>query len=187
MIEVQLGKASRSNAIEREQIIRGLATHPDETIDAVIHLLNSPKKELWEIAVQVIRTIDYPRNARSIPILITHVGDQNSPAWQEAVEALIDIGIDVVVPYLIIDLWDKNHHEYWGADVEGICSMLCVVDREYAIRCGLMITYILSHDMSPPDELDKGFLLQVLEQLGNDCANYSIPTLIAINSSRKKY
>jgi hypothetical protein len=171
MIEVQLDNASRSTAIERAQIVRRLAAQPDETIDAVIHILNSPKKKLWEIAVQVISTIGYPRNARAIPILIAHVGDQNSLAWQEAVEALIDIGIYVVVPYLIFELWDKPHHEYWGADVEGICSMLCVVDREYAVRCGPMITYILSCDISPPGELDKGFLLQVLEKIGNDCAN----------------
>jgi len=53
MIEVQLDNASRSTAIEREQIIRGLTTHPDETIDAVIQILNSPKKKFWEIAVEL--------------------------------------------------------------------------------------------------------------------------------------
>lgn len=64
----------------REQIIHSLATHPDETLDAVIHILTRPKKALWKISVQVIRAIGYPQNARSIPTLIAHVGDQNSLA-----------------------------------------------------------------------------------------------------------
>lgn len=164
----------------REQIIHSLATHPDETLDAVIHILTRPKKALWKISVQVIRAIGYPQNARAIPTLIAHVGDQNSLAWQEAVETLLDMDIDVVVPHLIFDMWDKSHREYWGSDVEGICSMLCMVDREYAVRCGPVITNILGQDGIPSDELDKGFLQQVLEKIGSDCAHYVMPTLIDV-------
>lgn len=46
MIEAQLEEASRSDTIEREQIIRRLASHPGETLDAVIHVLTLPKKAL---------------------------------------------------------------------------------------------------------------------------------------------
>jgi hypothetical protein len=74
MIEDQLKEASCSDNPEKERIINSLATHPDETLDVVIPILNRPKKTLWEIAVQVIRVIGYPQNARSIPILIAHVG-----------------------------------------------------------------------------------------------------------------
>lgn len=90
------------------------------------------------------------------------------------------MGIDVVVPHLIFDIWDKSHHEYWGFDVEGICSMLCMVAREYAVRCDPIIAYLLSQDDSPPEELDKGFLQQVLEKIGSDCAHYVMPTLIDV-------
>jgi hypothetical protein len=76
-------------------------------------------------------------------------------------------------------MWDRDRHAYWGGDVEGICSMLYEVDAQYAKQCGPLITYILGRDdLPPPRDLDRGFLLQVLEKIGNDCAEYALPTLI---------
>ena len=179
MFETQLEKAAFSHKEERARIIQELANHPDETLDAAIQILNHPKKVYWEVATQVIRAIGYPGNAEAIPILIAHVGDQNSLAWKEAVQALLDMGPRVVVPHLLLSLWDRDRHTYWGSDVEGICSMLSEVDAQYAKQCGPLITYLLGRDdLPPPRDLDRGFLLQVLEKIGNDCAEYALPTLI---------
>src|SRR6266567_5880974 len=123
MFETQLEKAAFSHKEERARMIQELANHPDETLDAAIQILNHPKKVYWEVATQVIRAIGYPGNAEAIPILIAHVGDQNSLAWKEAVQVLLDMGPRVVVPHLLQSMWDRDRHTYWGSDVEGICSM----------------------------------------------------------------
>ncbi len=179
MFETQLEKAAFSQKEERAQMIQELAHYPD-ALQKAIHVLNYPKKVYWEVATQVIRAIGYPRNAEAIPPLIAHVGDQNSLAWKEAVQALVDMGPQVVVPHLMLSLWDQDRHEYWGGDVEGICSMLYYeLEQEYAKQCGPLLSYILSRDdLPPPHDLDRGFLLNVLEKIGNDCAEYSLPTLI---------
>lgn len=181
MFEALLEKAAFSHKDERERIIQDLASHPDDTLYAAIHVLNRPMKVYWEVATQVIRAIGYSRNAEAIPTLIAHVGNHNSLAWQEAVQTLLEMGPYVVVPHLIQSLWDRDRHEYWGEDVEGICSMLYEVNQDYAQQCGPIITYILGQDdLPPPHDLDRGFLLQVLEKIGNECAEYALPTLIDV-------
>jgi hypothetical protein len=179
MFETQLEKAAFSHKDERDRIIQDLAKHPDDTLSEAIRVLNHPLKVYWEVATQVIRAIGYSRNAEAIPTLLAHVGDQNSLAWNEAVQTLVDMGPQVVVPHLLLNLWNRDRQEYWGEDVEGICSLLYEVDQEYAKQCGPLITYILSRDdLPPPHDLDRGFLLNVLEKIGNDCAEYALPTLI---------
>ena len=91
MFETELEKAAFSQKDERERMIQHLAHYPDALQNA-IHVLNHPKKVYWEVATQVIRAIGYPRNAEAIPTLIAHVGDQNSFAWKEPVQALVDMG-----------------------------------------------------------------------------------------------
>ena len=179
MFETQLKKAAFSHKDESDRIIQDLANHPDDTLSEAIHVLNRPMKVYWEVATQVIRAIGFPRNAEAIPTLIAHIGDQNSLAWKEAIQTLVDMGPQVVVPHLTLSLWDRDQHQYWGSDVEGICSMLSEVDQEYAKQCGPLITYILGRDdLPPPRDLDREFLLDVLEKIGNDCAEYALPTLI---------
>lgn len=183
MFEDLLEEARHADERRRDTIVRELASHPDDTLEAVIKVLNRPMKAHWRTAVQVIHTIGYPRNAKAIPTLIAHVGDQNSLAWDEAVQALVDMGAEAVVPYLIESLWEKKDHQYWGADVEGICSMLCLVDGAFAFQCGPIIVYILGQDiLTAPDALDKSFLLNVLEKIGAKCAEYALPTLVGLIS-----
>src|SRR6266852_4651901 len=103
MFEDQLHQATSSDEPVRERIVHELASHPDETLEAMIHVLNRPMKPYWEIATHVIRAIGYPRNAAAIPTLLAHIGDQNSLARQEAIHTLTDMGPQVVVPHLIQD------------------------------------------------------------------------------------
>lgn len=139
MLETLLGKAMRSDETERRQIIGELASRSDDVLDDVIQILYHPKKSLWTVATQVIRAIGYPHNAKAIPTLVGEVGNSNSPAWEEAVQTLVDMGPNVVTPYLIRAMWDRNSHQYWGDDVEGMCLMLSDVDLTYAVACGSRI------------------------------------------------
>src|SRR6266571_177734 len=102
MIETLLQEAaSIEDEQRRDQIIRELATHSDETLAALIDILQRPMEALWEVAVQVIRVMGYPQNASAIPALTVHARDRNSPARSEAFQALVDIGPWAVVPSLL--------------------------------------------------------------------------------------
>ncbi len=183
MLEPLLDEAMRSDESGRKRIIGELASRPDDVLDDVIRIFGHAKKSLWKAAAQVIRAIGYPRNAKAIPTLVGEVGDGNSPAWEEAVQTLTDIGPYVVVPYLIHFIWDRTSHFYWGDDVEGICSMLLTVDLTYAVVCGPTLVYILGRSDLPPDkDLDKGYLLDVLKKIGPDGMAYALPTLIDLAS-----
>lgn len=181
MIQDQLEKAAKANEKERMEIIRELANRPDEALQPALDTFTLPQKHLWEVAAQVIRTIGYPKNAPAIPSLVAYVGNSNAPGWEMAVETLVDLGAPIVVPSLIASLWEKDRHQYWETDVEGISLMLSQVNREFAVMCGPTIVYLLSQPNSlSSQDLDQGFLLDVLEKIGPPSINYAIPVLIDI-------
>jgi len=150
MLEAQLDEATSSNESVRKRIIAELAARPEETLGSVLQALQQPIKSRWEVAVQVIRAIGYPRNAPAFLPLIAQVGAKNSPARQEAIDTLVGIGPQVIVPHLVRYLWARDQDQYWGEDVEGICEMLTHVDRAYAVQCGPTIAHILGRDDLPP-------------------------------------
>lgn len=179
MFEDQLEIAARSDEKERILIINELIKQPDEALQAALNILARPLKHVWAVAVQIIHAIGYPKNAPAIPSLVAYVGNSNAPGWESAVETLVDLGAPIVVPYLIAYLWEKDRHQFWGDDVEGICLMLVQANREFARMCGPTIIYILSQNNSiSSNELDKGFLLDVLEKISSVDIEYAMPILI---------
>lgn len=182
-IEAVLEAAAYAETDQRKRLLNEIASFPEETLSVAFKILRSMNQRLWRVAVQVIRTIGYPQNAEAILWMIARVEDKNFLAREEAIQTLLDMGPNVVVPYLILEMWDAKRHQYWGADVEGICNMLTFVDRAYAVACGPTLVYILGRSDLPPDEdLDKGFLLDVLEKIGPESVTYALPTLIDLVS-----
>jgi DNA-directed RNA polymerase subunit F len=183
MLEKFLDEANRATHEYEEQkaeyFIQELVKLPDEAIKVLVKALRQPDKIRQAVAIRIICLIGYPKNESAIPSLVYHIGDQNLPGWGEAVQTLTDIGPNVVVPYLIRAMWDRNSHQYWGDDVEGICNMLTFVDRAYAVACGPTLVYILGRSDLP---LDKGFLLDVLEKIGAENVTYALPTLFDLAS-----
>ena len=187
MMQDQLEKAAHSNESDRAKIISEIVNQPD-ALQGSLYVFTRPLKHLWGVAVQVIRAIGYPKNASAIPSLVNFAGNMNAPGWEAAVETLDELGAPFVVPYLLAYLWDKERHQYWGYDVEGICLMLSSVNREFAVMCGPTIAYLLSQEASTdPHDLDKGFLLDVLEKIGADCGEYALPTLISLLQREETY
>ncbi len=179
MLEAQLDEAASSNESVRTRIIAELAAHPEETLGPVLHTLRQRPDSRWEVALQVIRVMGYPQNAPALPTLVALVTDRNAFGWWEIIETLTDIGPQVVVPHLVRYLWQKDQNPYWGDDVESLCAMLSQVDRVYAVLCGPMIAHILGRDdLPPPRDLDTSFILDVLEKVGPDCAEYALPSLL---------
>jgi HEAT repeat protein len=137
---------------------------PAETLEAVIDMLKTASKSRWRVAVQVIRAIGYPHNKPAISELIAQIGDLNSPAWREVAQTLMEMGSQVVVPYLIEALLDKGKNlNYWPDEVAGICSLLTITPREYAVQCGPIINYLLGQETVFAD-LDPWYLLNVLKK-----------------------
>jgi hypothetical protein len=187
MIEDLFEEAVRSDEQLREPIIRELASHIDETLETVLYALRGRGKVRWSIAAQVIRALGYPRNTVAIPVLVGHIGNKNSARWLDSMQMLVEMGAQVVVPHLVQILRGEDHDQHWGEDVEGICEMLCMVGREYAIQCGPVITHILGRaDLPSPLDLDRGYLLDVLEKIGPESAVYALPTLIDFSHKEAK-
>lgn len=178
MIEARLDQATFSDAEERQRIVQALASKPNETIDEIRKALQTNAKRRWKVAVQVIRIIGYPRNAVAIPELVEQVSDKNSPAWEEAIQTLVEMGTEAVVPFLIQAMWDKGQtNKYWAPAMEDICAMLSYVDQEFAEMCGPVITYLLGQN-DLPDNLDLSLLLDVLEKIDSTRIEDAIPVLI---------
>ncbi|HVB23377.1 MAG TPA: HEAT repeat domain-containing protein [Ktedonobacteraceae bacterium] len=182
-IEAALEAAAYAETEQQNRLLNEIASFPEEALSIAFKILRAMNQRLWRVAVQIIRTIGYPQNAEAILWMIACVEDKNFLAREEAIQTLLDMGPHVVVPYLILEMWDAKRHQYWGADVEGICSMLTFVDRAYAVACGPTLVYILGRSDLPPDkDLDKGFLLDVLKKIGPDGVTYALPTLIDLAS-----
>jgi len=178
MIEAKLDEATFSDAEKRRRIIQELASEPNETIDEVRKILQTNAKRWWKVAVEVIRAIGYPRNAVAIPELIEQISDKNSPAWEEAVQALVEMGAEAVAPFLIQAMLDEGQtNKYWAPALEDICATLSYVDQEFADLCGPVIIFLLGrHDL--PASLDVSLLLDVLEIIDSARIAYAIPVLI---------
>jgi len=179
MIEHILDQAVRANESEQDRILQTLASTPNETLPAIIQIFSkNAKKMYWEPAMKVIRLIGYPHNAPVISLIIEHASDGNSLAHGEALLALSQIQPNVIIPYLLeIFLGKEQGNKLWAYRVEDICMMFWSVEPIYAIRCGPTIAYLLSrHDL--PHQPDTLTLLEVLEKIGPDSANYALPPLV---------
>ena len=182
MLEEKLDQATFADKITREQIIRELARQSDEIIDLLLNTLKEGPKKRWKTAVSVLGAIGYPRNAVALPHLITELSDRNSPAWEEVVAVLIDIGPSVVVPAFIQAMLNASHQPYWVDTIEGICTMLSLasVEQRFAVPCGPTVVYLLSQGMLGDDNelLEPEYLIDVLKKIGSECASYALPTLL---------
>lgn len=177
MFEEQLDVASASDEQVRQQIIQELASHPSETIDAITKGYH--RKSRWKIAIQVIRAMGYPANSGAIPWLVDHI-DRNSPAWAETVEAISELGPQIVIPHLMRAMWGvESRDSEWAYDVESICALLSALDKEFAVACVPIIIYLLSLRVDPR-RLDPAFLLDVLEKAGADHTACAIPWIIDV-------
>jgi HEAT repeat protein len=135
------------------------------------------------MAARVIHAIGYPRNQSAIPALIERVEDLNAPVWNEAIQTLLDMTAEAVVPAVIQVLLDRGKQVlYWGEAVNGMCVMMASAraSRDLALRCGPVIAYLLSQESLASDrDFDFGYLLDVFKKIGEECAFYALPALIS--------
>ncbi len=184
MLEEKLREAAQADDHTREHIIRDLASRPDEMLPALIHRLRSgPKGGTERMAARVIHAIGYPRNQSAILALIERVEDLNAPVWNEAIQTLLDMPAEAVIPAVIQVLLDRGQQVlHWDEAIDGMRALITSAgaSRDLALRCGPVIAYLLSQESLANDrDLDFGYLLDVLKKIGEECAVYALPALIS--------
>ncbi|HVB21442.1 MAG TPA: hypothetical protein VNG51_05800 [Ktedonobacteraceae bacterium] len=164
------------------RIIAELSRYPDEVLDAMGYLLQQPMKPWWDVAMQIIRAIGYPRNKPAIPIVILHASDWNSVAQQTAFHVLQDMGPVVVAQYLIPILSGKQLGVgQWLYSVYALCLLLNDLGPSYSTLCAPTIIYMMrQNEFAQKVEIATG--LTVLEKIGPDSVTYTLPTLIDLAS-----
>lgn len=193
LLATRLGNKPKAN-----QLIYQLADASDEAVIVLVKALRHPEKARQALAIRALHLIGYPKNEPAIPELIYHIGDPNIPGWSEAVETLIDMGPDVIVPHLIQALLEKGppyhadagKNQTWAYDVEGLCTMLSTktIADEYALRCCPAVHYLLSQadfSQAAGASPDVDMLLDVVERAGDQVA-YILPTLIALVKKQRE-
>lgn len=170
---------------ERQRLILKMAASADEMLPIALRALRQPNQVRQAIAVSVLRAIGYPKNAPAIADLLLHIEEPNFLGWDEAVQTLVEMGADMVVPHLIQALlaWGRTDGDP-TFDLEGICFMLSNVEPEYARRCCPAINYLLSRK-DLPAEIDQDFLLDVIERAGSE-QSYVLPALYALTGTAER-
>lgn len=95
MIREQLEKAAQSGENERIAIVREIAKNSDEALQGALDALAHSQKLVWEVAIELIRAIGYPKNALALPSLVAYVGNSNAPGWEMAVKTLDDLNASI--------------------------------------------------------------------------------------------
>ncbi|MHB8595884.1 MAG: hypothetical protein ACYDER_03635 [Ktedonobacteraceae bacterium] len=172
---------SRDNA-EYEGMLQELFAHAEDHMDVALYILQNPLKEWWDVAMQIIRAIGYPRNAPAIPIVILHASDWNSVAQQTAFHVLQDMGPVVVAQYLIPILSGKQQGVgQWLYSIYALCLLLNDLGTSNSTLCAPTILYMMrQNEFAQKVEIETG--LTVLKKIGPDSVAYALPTLIDLVS-----
>ncbi|GCE14438.1 hypothetical protein [Tengunoibacter tsumagoiensis] len=188
MIEKLLTSAVKSHdTTDRERLIQQMIHFPED----VFRLLRKQFVVLDEmrqaILMKVLRQMSLQKKVEALPHLIEIIQKPDHPGWSEAVNILIEVGPNLVVPYFINTLLTYSNHNQENkqeAPLRGICCMLRLkkVDSEYARRCAPTINYLLirlENINDPESGPELHFLLDVIEKARIDLT-YIIPNLIVL-------
>ncbi len=173
---------TEGNEAEYEGMIQELLAHAEDHMATALYILQNALKGWWDAAMQIIRTIGYPRNAPAIPIVILHASDWNSLAQQTAFHVLQDLGPVVVAHYLIPILSGKQLGVgQWFYSIYALCLLLNDLGPSYSTLCAPTIIYMMrQNEFAQKVEIATG--LTVLEKIGPDSVTYTLPTLIDLAS-----
>lgn len=141
---------------KRKQIILEIMTITEQNVSSVVEeaiaALNHPVGTRNLAAIELLQALGYPRNAPALPSLVVYLGDPNRLGWEEAVQILEKMDIQVVADQLIYYFLGKQDR-YWAGDIEGLCLLLSEVQIPLASLCEPALSYVLSRQ-DLPEELD---------------------------------
>lgn len=94
-------------------------------------LLQNSKKECWENAILVLKSIGYPRNMQAIPQLIGLMQDMNWPGVPIAIDTMKMIDNSILLPYIEHALEEayKEEDYMWIGGIKRILKDL-QIDKE---------------------------------------------------------
>lgn len=179
-IEVRLREVVEASEEMQQHLANELACQPDETLDAFLGIVGEYsryEKAVVELAMRTIRSIGFPANAAAIRWLIFLAVDVDAPGRDEAINALWEMDVNAVVPYLLAAFMkDGDQRQGWSRTVNGVCNII-MEHQAWATVCGLAVTSLLSqYAQQGKEQPDPAILLAVLESIIPACT-YAIPAL----------
>lgn len=185
MLQDDLEEIMHLSGEERRQAITFLAGQADQ-LEGLISLLKHPLSRCyWEVALQVLQAIGYPANAKAVNIVLAFATESNAPGWAEAIHTLVEMDARDVIPLLVASLLDRTRHQYWAYEIEEVCQVLNIIDREYARACGPALAFLFSSQEEQLKDLDREAVITVLEKIGTECAAYALPALLDVLRSEE--
>lgn len=180
MLESDFAAAAQTSGSARDELVRSIASHEDEALALATRTLRTPPQTRWDVALRIIRQVGYPRNREALPAVVEHLADPNWIGWDQAVGILTDADRAVAVRYLVRALLNRDSDpEHWPDMVEGICAMLCNVDRVYASLCAPSVVFVLTQAICSGTP-DPSWLMDVLRHAGSKSYSFAVPALIAL-------
>src|SRR5437660_6912149 len=120
MLQGELERISRLSESDRASAIEALANR-NNLLEELMAVFQRLPKSLWVVAIQTIHAVGYPKNRVAAQVILDLATDSNAPGWENAVQTLVDMDPEVVIPLLVAYLLDRTQHQYWAADIEEVC------------------------------------------------------------------
>jgi hypothetical protein len=197
MLAEQLQQVVYADEQTQSRLIQILAKDPAITVDEAIKAAYSLYfKGPWQLAVQLIVVMGYPRNEPAIERFISDISlERNVPYVELYLTTFNQIGVQVVAPYIIRTMLDTSHDQdpiylYKGQsrglmarfrDINGILDYILPRDLTLARLCGPTLAYLLAQVIAIPElEAERSYYLSAFQKLGVECAFYALPALIGM-------
>ncbi len=192
MLQIQLESISRqggqARALAIQHLAKQLEMNLENNLEELKQFLGSPSKNLRVVAVQIIRAIGYPQNARVLPHVLEEFTDVNSPALREVMRALDDLEEEIASAYLLQLFW-KHAFEYKESPyshselayfevLDCVCNWISEKEtkRAYAEAVGPLLAATINRWSKDPFIRDA--VLDTLEKIGPASGNYALPALL---------
>ena len=171
-----------ANANEETQLrlLEKLADQPHESLDALLPFVSNYSRythEVVELALRTIHAIGYPSNANATRWLVYLAIDPDAPGRTEAIQTLLDMNVDEVIPYFLAVLINDNPDKLkWGMVITNVCQII-MENAVWIQACGPTIANLLSqHQDQRENQPDPAILLSALEWIMPECS-YAIPAI----------
>jgi hypothetical protein len=179
-IIMSLFEASYAEEAVMTRTIHELASHPEESLPGILHVINNPYKLCWEVAFRVLQEMGYPQNESALTRVILLTAEPHAfPGYNEAMRVLQSIQPHDLAPYLIQVLWDRGQDIHsWSEVVGRTCLTVQELGHGYVRLCGPVIAYLLGQESIVHREL----MLSTFEILSPQERVYLLPMLIELLS-----
>jgi hypothetical protein len=173
--------------VRNAQLIQSFVENFEETQTALTYILEHGHKSWWGIALKAIIAIGYPKNQAFLPLLIVHAA-LGMPTGMFALEGILTLKPEIIVPYLLDALWKSSRPEgYEGIELADMAMLFQALEyrapeQGYVVPCIPALCFLFvqaSSQARDPEETSlTSNVLGTLERVGSQVAPLVLPVLI---------